>query len=45
MSLRVCLDGAGKEDDHPLITVGGFYADASICEEIERDWEAATGER
>jgi hypothetical protein len=43
MSLRVYLDGAGKEDDHPLITVGGFYAEASVCEEIERDWEAATG--
>jgi hypothetical protein len=42
MSFSVCLDGAGKEDDHPLITVGGFYADVSICEEIERDWKAAT---
>jgi hypothetical protein len=43
VSLRVYLDGSGKEDDHPLITVGGFYADASICEEIEESWEAATG--
>jgi hypothetical protein len=43
VSLRVYLDGAGKEGSHPVITVGGFYAEASVCEDIERDWEAATG--
>src|ERR1017187_3363861 len=43
VSLRVYFDGSGKEDDHPVITVGGFYAEASICEEIEESWEAATG--
>jgi hypothetical protein len=43
VSLRVYLDGAGKETDHPVVTVGGFYAEASVCEDIERDWESATG--
>ncbi|MGA8762900.1 MAG: hypothetical protein WB562_08560 [Candidatus Sulfotelmatobacter sp.] len=42
-TIRVYCDGAGKENDHPVITVGGFLADETICEEIERDWEAATG--
>jgi hypothetical protein len=41
--IRVYCDGAGKEKDHPVITVGGFLADETICEEIERDWEVATG--
>ena len=45
VSLRVYFDGAGKEADHPVITVGGFLADSSVCEEIERDWELATGGR
>ncbi len=43
--IRVYCDGAGKEKDHPVITVGGFLADESICEEIERHWEIATGGR
>jgi len=43
VSLCVYFDGSGKEDDHPVITVGGFFAELSICEEIERSWEAATG--
>ncbi len=45
MAMRVYCDGAGKEKDHPVITVGGFLADEAICEEIERDWEIATGGR
>jgi hypothetical protein len=45
VSLRVYLDESGKENDHPVITVGGFYADSSVCEDIERDWKAATGGR
>jgi hypothetical protein len=43
VSLRVYLDESGKEDVNPVITVGGFYADSSVCEDIERDWKAATG--
>jgi hypothetical protein len=42
VSLRVYFDGSGKENDHPVITVGGFMADPTICESIERDWEEAT---
>lgn len=41
--LAVYFDGAGKEDDHPVITVAGFLADAAVCEEIECDWIDATG--
>jgi hypothetical protein len=40
--IRVYGDGAGKEKDHPVITIGGFLADETICEEIENDWEIAT---
>lgn len=43
--IRVYCDGAGKEKDHPVITVGGFLADEAICENIERDWDVATGGR
>lgn len=42
MALKVYLDGAGKEDDHPVITVGGFFADPNVCTEIESQWIAAT---
>lgn len=45
LALRVYLDGSGKEDSHPVVTVGGFLADEDICENIERDWEKATGGR
>jgi hypothetical protein len=45
LDIRVYCDGAGKEKDHPVITVGGFLADETICESIERDWEIATGGR
>jgi hypothetical protein len=45
----VCLtayfDKAGDESGYPVITVGGFFADAELCEAIESDWEAATGKR
>jgi hypothetical protein len=44
VALRVYFDGSGG-DEHPVITVGGFLAETSICEDIERDWEAATGNR
>lgn len=43
--LRVYFDGAGKEGNHPVITVGGFYAEAILCEEIEDSWKTATGGR
>lgn len=42
VSLRVYFDGAGKEEANPVITVGGFMADPTVCESIEQDWEAAT---
>jgi hypothetical protein len=45
VALRAYFDGSGKEDDHPVITVGGFLADVPTCEAIEQDWEAATGNR
>jgi hypothetical protein len=44
-SIKVYSDGAGKEKDHPVITVGGFLADETICAEIQREWEIATGGR
>jgi hypothetical protein len=43
--LRAYFDGSGKEDDHPVITVGGFLAESSICDSIEDDWETAMGDR
>jgi len=43
VSLRVYYDKSGDENDCPVITVGGFLADSAICEDIERDWELATG--
>jgi hypothetical protein len=42
VALRVYFDGAGKEDDHPVITVGGFLAEATLCEQIEQEWLSAT---
>jgi len=42
MALRVYLDASGDENDKPVITVGGFYAEASVCESIARDWDVAT---
>jgi hypothetical protein len=45
VALRVYFDGAGKEDDHPVITVAGFFVGADLAEKIEADWEAATGQR
>jgi hypothetical protein len=45
MAVRIYCDGAGKEESHPVITIGGFLADEAVCEEIERDWEIATGGR
>jgi hypothetical protein len=44
-SIKVYCDGAGKEKDHPVITVGGFLAGETICAEIQREWETATGGR
>jgi hypothetical protein len=40
----VYFDGSG-DVDKPVITVGGFLAESSLCEDIEKDWEAATGGR
>jgi hypothetical protein len=45
VTLRAYFDGSGKEDDHPVITVGGFLADVPTCEAIEQDWESALGKR
>jgi len=45
VALRAYFDRAGDEADRPVITVGGFLADSSVCEDIERDWETATGKR
>lgn len=45
LAIRIFLDGNGKEEMHPVVTVGGFLADEGVCEAIERDWEAATGSR
>lgn len=42
MALNVYLDGAGKEEVNPVITVGGFFADPNVCAEIESQWIAAT---
>jgi hypothetical protein len=41
--LKASFDGSGKEDDHPVITVGGFCADDRICQAIQADWINATG--
>jgi uncharacterized protein DUF3800 len=43
--LRVYFDGSGHEGSSSVITVGGFMAESSICEEIEQDWEKVTGGR
>jgi len=45
MALRVYCDGAGKEETHPVVTVGGFLADEKICDAIEQDWDIATESR
>jgi hypothetical protein len=42
VALKVFLDGAGKEEANPIITVGGFLADSAVCEEMEREWEVVT---
>jgi hypothetical protein len=39
---RIYFDGSGKENDHKVITVGGFLAESSVCEAIEADWQKAT---
>ena len=44
VGMRVYFDGAGKAEDHPIITVGGYLASDEMCEQIEDDWEQATGE-
>lgn len=43
VSLKFYLDGAGKEDANPVITVAGFYAESGLCDQIEKDWLQATG--
>ena len=45
MAIRVFLDASGKEDTHSVVSVGGFLADESVCEAIEKDWEYATGNK
>ena len=43
LPLRGYFDGSGKNDNQPVITVGGFLADSDLCEAIEDAWEIATG--
>lgn len=45
LTLYVYFDGSGKENDHPVVTVGGFLADSDVCLDIEGDWRDATGNR
>jgi len=45
LALRVYLDGSGKENDNPVITVGGYVADSEVCDSIEDDWLKATDGR
>ena len=45
VALRVYLDGAGKEEANPVITVGGFLADSDLCVQIADQWNDATGGR
>jgi hypothetical protein len=45
MAIRVYCDGSGKEENDPVITVGGFFAEEELCESVERDWEGVTGHR
>src|SRR6266567_8985585 len=42
MTLHAYFDGSGKENDHPIVTVGGYLADDLVCRAIEADWVAAT---
>jgi hypothetical protein len=43
VTFRAYLDGAGKEESNPVITVAGFCGHTDVCEAIEKDWEQATG--
>lgn len=43
LTMKAAYDGSGKEKDHPVITVAGFFADETICDDIESDWLRATG--
>jgi hypothetical protein len=43
--IRVYSDSAGNEKSDGIITVGGYMADADLCEAIEKDWEEATGKK
>lgn len=43
MPLKAVFDGSGKEESHPVITVGGFMADEELCRTIEEEWLRATG--
>jgi len=45
LAIQIFLDGSGKEETHPVITVGGFIAGEQVCENIEADWEPATGKK
>jgi hypothetical protein len=45
VAIRVHSDKAGDEGSDKIITVGGYMADSELCEEIEDEWEEATGRR
>jgi hypothetical protein len=43
LTIKAAFDGSGKQNDHPVITVAGFFADETVCDVIESDWSRATG--
>jgi hypothetical protein len=45
VALCAYFDGAGDEGQDAVITVAGYYAESTLCETIEREWEEATQNR
>jgi hypothetical protein len=45
MALQAFFDASGKENDDPVLTVAGYFADDKECEAVENDWGTATGGR
>jgi len=43
MTISAYFDGSGKQDDHSVVTVGGYVADDIVCGQIEDEWLRATG--
>ena len=40
MVLNACFDGSGKWAD-PVVTVGGYFGPARVCEKLENEWASA----